>query len=473
MTDHAPLLERAFRDQVDEGSYLVDRIEGEVPSFVRGSYYLNGPARFRRGELRYRHWLDGDGMVCSLRFAADGIQFACRYVRSAKLEAEACADRPIYRTFGTRFPDDELVRGMALASPINVSAYPFAGSLLAFGEQGLPMELDPETLETRGEQTFGGRLGPLSPFSAHPKIDPNTGELFNFGVSYSRRAPTLHLYRFDAEGGSIYRQRHRLDFPGSVHDFALGPNHIVVYLSPYLLDMAALAGRGATVMESLSWEPERGSRLLVAGREEGELLASLPIDSRYCLHLANCFELNGRVHLDLLELDQPIYDQYQVVPELFTEVGYGRPVRYVLDPADWSVVDRQELDYALAPDFPAIDPRKQSRPADDFWLLGISKTGTPGRKFFDQLVHSKWSEGGVVGTYQAPRGHFLGAEPVFIGDPTDEGAGVVVCQQLDATRERSFFLLFDAFDLDRGPIAELELEAPVHLGFHACFERAA
>jgi hypothetical protein len=40
------------------------------------------------------------------------------------------------------------VRDLALASPVNVSVYPVAGRLLAFGEQGLPWELDPVTLET-------------------------------------------------------------------------------------------------------------------------------------------------------------------------------------------------------------------------------------------------------------------------------------------------------------------------------------
>jgi len=38
-----------------------------------------------------------------------------------------------------------------LEPPVNVSVYPFAGSLLAFGEQTLPYELDPVTLETRGD----------------------------------------------------------------------------------------------------------------------------------------------------------------------------------------------------------------------------------------------------------------------------------------------------------------------------------
>src|ERR1041384_5418539 len=68
MPDNAPLLERAFTLNPCEQEYTIEAIAGEIPAFVRGTYYLNGPARFARAGLQYRHWLDGDGMVCALRF---------------------------------------------------------------------------------------------------------------------------------------------------------------------------------------------------------------------------------------------------------------------------------------------------------------------------------------------------------------------------------------------------------------------
>jgi len=65
MQDYAPLLERAFSLDPCEQGYDVEAITGEIPDFVQGTYYLNGPARFGRAGLQYRHWLDGDGMVCA------------------------------------------------------------------------------------------------------------------------------------------------------------------------------------------------------------------------------------------------------------------------------------------------------------------------------------------------------------------------------------------------------------------------
>ncbi len=474
--DLAPGLERAFAFLPEERCCRLP-VEGSLPAFVRGSYYLNGPARFRRGGLAYRHWLDGDGMVAALHFDGDpeGVRFVNRFVRSAKWEAEEAAGEALFRTFGTAFPGDRLLRGLALESPVNVSAYPYGGAVLALGEQGLPWELDPATLETRGPFTFGGGLNPLSPFAAHPKIDPETGELFNFGISFSRQQPLLNLYRFDAAGRLVYRRRLPLEHAASLHDFCLTPRHAVFYLAPYLVDMEALSRDGRTLMESLSWQPERGSRLLVVSRDTGEPVASVPIGERYSLHTINGWEEGGRLTVDVLELDRPVYDQYQEIPHLFAEVACGRPVRFVVDLARGELAERHEIAYDRAPDFPAIDPRRLGRPYDDLWLLGISGRGKAGRKFFDEIVRLAWSRPDAADLWRAPAGSYLGGEPAFVGDPDDPSesrAGVIICQRFDADREASSFLVFDARDLARGPIAELPLATPLHLGFHAVFAPA-
>lgn len=102
--DHAPLLERLFDFLPAEGDYPIAP-EGELPAFLRGSYYLNGPCRFSRGEVRYRHWLDGDGMVSALHFQSGGkVRFVSRFVRGKKWQDEEEAGRALYRAFGTAFP---------------------------------------------------------------------------------------------------------------------------------------------------------------------------------------------------------------------------------------------------------------------------------------------------------------------------------------------------------------------------------
>ncbi len=469
MTDHAPLIERAFALEAREESYVIDSVEGEIPEFIRGSYYLNGPARFSRGGLSYRHWLDGDGMVCALRFESGGVRFTNRFVRSAKFVAEEEAGCPMFRAFGTSFETDRMKRGIGLESPVNVSVYPYQNMVLAFGEQGMPWELDPVTLETRGEHNFGGALNDISPFAAHPKFDSVTGEMFNFGVAYAAVGPQLNLYRFGDGGKLIYRKRLPLDYACSIHDFGLSEHYVVFYLSPYVLNMESLTRDGRTLMEALNWEPERGSRLLIVSRETGEQVANISLGHRYCLHLINCYEDESRLMVDVLELDRPIYDQYQVVPDLFTDVCEGQPVRFVIDVNERELVETAAIDYLLAPDFPSVAPRQFTQPYRDFWMLGISATGHHGRKFFDQLVHANWTCAKACDVYQAPPLHYLGGEPIFIADSRHAGEGAVICQTFNAERVSSAFTIFNAFKVAAGPIATIRLREPIHLGFHAAF----
>jgi carotenoid cleavage dioxygenase-like enzyme len=101
-------------------------------------------------------------------------------------------------------------------------------------------------------------------------------------------------------------------------------------------------------------------------------------------------------------------------------------------------------------------------------MLGISKTGQAGRKAFDQVVHADWARPEQVEVWQAPPGCYLGGEPAFAPNPSG-GGGAVICQQLDGRTGESAFLVFDAFNLSRGPVARLGLASPLHLGFHAFF----
>lgn len=467
--DAAPLLEKLFLFDAVEDSRPVRPASGQVPEWLRGAYYVNGPARFERGGQRMKHWLDGDGMVCSMRFAADGIRFTSRFVRTTKLQEEDTAGRFLYRAFGTSFAGDRLRRKVMLEPPVNVSVYPWSGKLLAFGEQCLPVELDPETLETRGVYDFEGNINDASPFAAHAKVDPANCHLLNFGVSFSATEPMLNVYEFDPAGSLVRRRRHPLKYQHAVHDFGFTPTYTVFYLSPLHMDFARFFTDSLSVMESLDWCPEKGARILVAPRLSKDPAFTVEVDPRYSLHMINCFEENGAITVDVLEMDRAIYGEYQTIPDLFTDPPPCRPVRYVIDLASKSLRSRTSMKFHLCPDFPAIDANLAGSRCDDFWMLAMGAFGQPGRKFFDRVVYGSWNDGDVSDQWVTPAGNYLGGEPVYVANPSDASQGVVIVQHLLPSENRAEILLFDAHSLSKGPIATLPLGYLIHPGFHASF----
>jgi all-trans-8'-apo-beta-carotenal 15,15'-oxygenase len=261
-----------------------------------------------------------------------------------------------------------------------------------------------------------------------------------------------------------------LEYPCSVHDFTISRNYAIFYLSPYLLDASGLR-KGLTVMDCLRWEPQRESQLLVLARATGDVVASIPIGHRYCLHLVNAFEEGDRLTVDVVEFDEPLYGHYQPVPLLFENVSHGGPVRYVVDMQKRELVERIDSDYSRAPDFPAIDPNLAMNYCNELWVLGISATGHCGRKFFDQLVHICW-DGRGYDLYQSPPMRYLSGEPVVLCAPgTHSSEAVVMCQEFDAAERRSYLAIFDAHRLRDGPVARLLFSANTYLGFHAVFVR--
>src|SRR5262249_29294234 len=99
-------------------------------------------------------------------------------------------------------------------------------------------------------------------------------------------------------------------------------------------------------------------------------------------------------------------------------------------------------------------------------------TGSPGRKFFDQLVRVDFRDPAAVDLWPAPKGCYLAGEPAFVPDPDHPDAGSLLVPLFDATHGETgatSFLLFDAFDLASGPRAVLPLASPIHLAFHSIF----
>ncbi|MGV0788305.1 carotenoid oxygenase family protein [Mycolicibacterium sp. XJ2] len=88
------------------------------------------------------------------------------------------------------------------------------------GKEGRPNEVDPETLETIGIRRFGGELGWVGSYSAHPCFCPRTREMYNFGVEFIPR-PHLRIYRTDSACRLKHFRSALLPYVAMVHDFAM------------------------------------------------------------------------------------------------------------------------------------------------------------------------------------------------------------------------------------------------------------
>ena len=77
--------------------------------------------------------------------------------------------------------------------------------------------------------------------TAHPKLDPETGELHFFG--YRFLPPFLTYYRLDADGALV--QSEVIDVPGPtmIHDFAITARHVIFMDLPIVFNLERAMSR--------------------------------------------------------------------------------------------------------------------------------------------------------------------------------------------------------------------------------------
>ena len=154
------------------------KISGELPRDLNGTLYRNGPNP--QFEAPGAHWFVGDGMLHAFHLENGRASYRNRWVRTPKWLAEHDAGRALFGGFGRRLPDAP-ASVPADGGAANTNIVFHAGRLLALEEGHLPTEIEPGTLNTEGYCTYGGAIS--GPFTAHPKIDPATGEMVFFGYN--------------------------------------------------------------------------------------------------------------------------------------------------------------------------------------------------------------------------------------------------------------------------------------------------
>src|SRR5690606_8089884 len=154
-------------------------VEGEIPSDLNGAFYRVGPDpqfMLRPGNIPF----DGEGHVSMFRIKNGRVHYKSRYVRNDRYLAQDKAGRILFPMYRNPYLDDPSVKGLS-RSTANTHIINHRNLLLALKEDSPPSALDLLTLETlEPNYTFDGQL-PSKTFTAHPKIDSETGNMVAFG----------------------------------------------------------------------------------------------------------------------------------------------------------------------------------------------------------------------------------------------------------------------------------------------------
>jgi all-trans-8'-apo-beta-carotenal 15,15'-oxygenase len=457
-----------FRTMQDNLSYTVpaNEIRGTIPAQLKGIFFRMGPARNELAGKPFGHWFDGDGGVSSFRIEDGQVHYRCSFVKTPKYLDETAANGVVYRSFGHNAPGGFFKNLHMPANAANTSIVYHGGKLLSLFEGGRPWRLDLATLETMGEEGFDGVLQPRDTYSAHGKVHPRTGDYINFGMAAGLMGPKMNLFRVSPDGRMVQRGAIKVDRMAFCHDNAMTENYLVLMVMPvsFRSPLKVIMAR-ETIAQNMDYQPELGMKVYVVSLEDFSLVRTFEVDPFTFAHCSNCWEENGELFVDVVELNAEQGEQGNAqYRDIFHQPlpAAGRMQRYRFNMITGKV-QAEDLPNQLPCEFPQWDWRRTGGKSRYIYTAGICQNETPG--FYNALQRIDLTTGEIK-VFDAGRARYV-SEAIFVPRTPDapEADGYLLTAVYDANTELSELLILDAETLSE-PIATVPLKNHIPHGFH-------
>lgn len=462
-----------------EGDVHDLEVIGQIPPELNGAYYRNSADHCYPPLYERDIFLNGDGMVHMVRFENGHADLKTRYVRTQKFELERSARRALFGRYRNSFTDLPEVAGKD-NNTANTSVLWHHGKLYALKESGRPYELNPHTLETLGERDFDGQLSSKT-FTAHPKLDPETGEMIAFGYNTQGVAdPRIEIYTVSADGRFTRTEAFDAPYCSMVHDFLVSRNYIAFVICPMVCDWTRVQ-RGESYWH---WDNTKQTHVAVIPRKEGVqgLRWFTAPTAAMQTHTFNAWEeqVSGAtlLHLDHFVNGSGWLSQF---PDLHNPQAQEQPPfgeRWTVNlGSDQATVAIRRLIHHIG-EMPVIDPRFAMKRATQFFF-GTSNTALgpmlqPGPKGppFTCLGHYDETRDVLDFYYAGPDAS--PEEPCFVprGPDAPEGDGWLMSMVGRRAENRTDLVILDAKHLSAGPVATIKFPCRVHEGFHGIWVSA-
>ncbi|XP_021739154.1 carotenoid cleavage dioxygenase 8 homolog B, chloroplastic-like [Chenopodium quinoa] len=289
----------SIRQERWEGELLV---EGEIPSWLRGTYLRNGPGLWHMGDHQFRHLFDGYATLVKLHFENGRLVAGHRQLESEAYKAARKNNKICYREFSeTPKPNNflayigelaNLFTGASLTDNANTGVVRLGdGRVVCLTEtQKGSIIIDPNTLETLGKLEFNDPFQRLLLHSAHPIVTKDEmltllPDLVNPGYLAVRMKAGSNgrrvIGRINCRGGPT---------PGWVHSFPVTENYIIVPEMPLRYCVKNLLRAEPTPLYKFEWHPQSKAFVHVMCRFSGSLVATVEVPLFLTFHFINAYE---------------------------------------------------------------------------------------------------------------------------------------------------------------------------------------
>lgn len=343
-----------------------------------------------------------------------------------------------------------------VGSAVNTNIIGHGGRLWALVEAGsFPVELNTEMTSLK-VGLFDSALN--SGFTAHPHLDPQTGELH--AICYDALKQNHATYLVIDQNCQV---KNKVTIPVKngpmMHDGAMTSKSMIIFdLSVTFSAKDVL--KGATL--PYRWNPKHAARVGVLPRNgTAEDVRWFEVDPCFVFHSCNAFERDdGEIIVDVVVHAKMFATDFNVKtgPEL-TQSTFER---WTLSPNNRKV--HRKVIHTENQEFPRFDERFAGQAYQHAYTISLPMNGDISLP--NQLLHFDLHTG-EVDRHQYGKNEVTG-EVVFVPRNHDaaENDGWLMSYVHDLNCGNSKIVILDSLNLGGEPIAEIELPVRVPMGFH-------
>jgi len=454
--------------------------EGTIPPELNGAFFRVQPDPQFPPRLGDDISFNGDGMITRFHIHDGQCDIRQRWAKTNKWKLENQAGKALFGAYRNPLTDDESVKG-EIRSTANTNAFIFAGKLWAMKEDSPSLLMDPATMETYGFEKFGGKMTGQT-FTAHPKIDPRTGNMIAIGYAASGLCTDdVCYYEVSPQGELLREVWFKAPYYCMMHDFGVTQDYLVLHIVPSIGSWERLEkglphfGFDTTLPVYLGIIPRRDD-------VKADDIRWFKRDNCFASHVMNAFQDGTKVHFDTPEAENnmfPFFPDVHGAP-FNPQQAMSRLTRWTVDMASNS----DEFDSVTrltetAGEFPRIDDRFTGLPYRYGWMLEMDmsrpvelKGGSAGGFLMNCLFLIDHQTGKEQHWWCGPTSSLQ--EPAFIPRSKDapEGDGwiVQVCNRL--ADHKSDLLIFEALKIEKGPVATIHIPFALRFGLHGNWANA-
>lgn len=435
---------------VEEESFSPNLIvEGEIPTALNGIFLRIGPNPVEVKNPANYNWFMGDGMVHGLRLKeGKALWYRNRYVGTHRVNEKIGREK---------------IKGVQRGpiDLVNTNIIGHAGKIWTLIESGpFPIALDND-LNSLSYGLFNSSDN--YPFTAHPHMDPDTGELH--AICYDALLPMQVYYQvIDVHGQVKKRITIPVQHGPMMHDCSMTKSKMLILDFPVTFSLEKILS-GAHF--PYAWNEKHEARIGVLPKNgSAQDICWFNVDPCIIFHSFNSYDLeNGDIIFDAC-----------VHSKAFTNSIQGPVDNQNIKFERWTLqfgtkTVKREVISSIPQEFPRLDERFVGKPYRFAFSISVGEENEAADavniKTNSLLVHDLLK--GKTYKHSYGEDYFTG-EVIFIpkNKDSEEGDGWLISyvHALDAIKP-SKVVIIDSQKIGKQPQAVINLPVRVPLGFHA------